>query len=800
MTKTLSIPLLLASLGLQAAESDDTIRTQRLQEVNVVATIKENGGMRQQPSAVSLIGNEQLAAQHVNSLKGAGNIVPNLFIPDYGSRLTSAMYIRGIGSRINTPAVGLYVDNIPYLDKSAFDFNFYGVERLDVLRGPQGTLYGRNTMGGLIHVYTKNPMAYSGTDVKLSASQYHRTVALTHYHRPCDRFAFSAGGYYENGGGRFKNDITRRNADKLNAAGGRLRGIYNATDRLTFDLTVSYDFTNENAYPYYYTGSLGGTEPYPDLVGKISNNRESSYKRHLVTAGLNIEYRADAWQMNAITSYQHVGDHMMMDQDFIQPDIYTLEQRQRIHTLNEEVVFKCTSDSKYQWISGVNLNYQSLHTDAPVNFYSDGVEWLTGTINSNLPASMPMSISLNDETIRIDGIFDTPTFGAALFHQSSYQFNDHFSAIAGLRIDYERQQMDYNSPMALTYGFKMPMMKVDLKDLQSNIDIYQGSLNNSYLRFLPKVALKYDFDPQNNIYLTGAMGHRSGGYNLQMFSDLAQGALQYDMMNTIKGKAAELIRQAAAHNPRMDADKIIGAMQGAMPKTEIPTVDQVVYMPEFSWNLELGTHLTLLDRRLQLDAAVFYNRVQDQQIARFAPSGLGRMMVNAGKSQNYGGELSVRWNPWRGLAIIANYGFTHSKFIDYDGSTTNANGEKQGQDYSGNYVPFVPKHNMNIDASYTWHFDRKSSDPWWIIRGLTIGADLAGAGRIYWTEDNRVSQPFYAQLGARIGIQTQHIDLSLWARNITSSKYNTFYFESASRGYEQHSRPLEFGLDINLNL
>ena len=68
-------------------------------------------------------------------------------MPDYGSKITSAVYIRGIGSRINTPAVGLYVDNIPYIDKSAFDFNFYDIERIDILRGPQGTLYGRNHDG-----------------------------------------------------------------------------------------------------------------------------------------------------------------------------------------------------------------------------------------------------------------------------------------------------------------------------------------------------------------------------------------------------------------------------------------------------------------------------------------------------------------------------------------------------------------------------------------------------------------------------------------------------------------------------
>ena len=67
-------------------------------------------------------------------------------MPDYGSKLTSPVYIRGIGSKINAPSVGLYVDGIPYFEKSAFDFNFTEIDRMEILRGPQGTLYGRNTM------------------------------------------------------------------------------------------------------------------------------------------------------------------------------------------------------------------------------------------------------------------------------------------------------------------------------------------------------------------------------------------------------------------------------------------------------------------------------------------------------------------------------------------------------------------------------------------------------------------------------------------------------------------------------
>ena len=88
-------------------------------------------------------------------------------MPEYGSRYTSSMYMRGIGSRVNSPAVGMYVDGMPIQSKSAFNFHTYDIDRVDVLHGPQGTLYGMNTEGGLIRLYSKNPFEYQGTDLKL---------------------------------------------------------------------------------------------------------------------------------------------------------------------------------------------------------------------------------------------------------------------------------------------------------------------------------------------------------------------------------------------------------------------------------------------------------------------------------------------------------------------------------------------------------------------------------------------------------------------------------------------------------
>ena len=286
-----------------------------IEEVVVIATPKENNRLRQQPLSATSFSQGDMRNNSVTSVKSLSGLVPNLFIPDYGSKLTTSVYVRGIGSRINTPAVGLYVDNIPFIDKSAFDFNYSDIERIDVLRGPQGTLYGRNTMGGLIRVFTKSPFTYQGTDVSLGAATYNNYKAsVTHYHRISDKFAFSAGAFYEHDGGFFEN-VARNNEkiDKGNEAGGRMRAIW------------------LGGYPYQLT-SLSETDIYyQDLkgdLGKVAYNNECGYMRHLLNGGLNLEHQAENFILSSVTGFQYLKDEMNLDQDFTRKNVYTMSQRQ----------------------------------------------------------------------------------------------------------------------------------------------------------------------------------------------------------------------------------------------------------------------------------------------------------------------------------------------------------------------------------------------------------------------------------------------------------------------------------------
>ena len=784
---------------------EDTTKVIDIEEVVIIASPKETSKLRQLPTSVSLISQKDMQANRITSLKSASNIVPNFFMPDYGSRLTSAMYIRGIGSRINTPAVGMYVDNIPYLDKSAFDFNFYDIERLDILRGPQGTLYGRNTMGGLVKVHTRSPFSYQGTDLKLGygSGNNHRSASLTHYHRINERFAFSAGGYYEGADGFFNNTYLDKKVDDMQAAGGRMRAIWLPSDNWKLDFTVGYDYTDEGGYPYYYTGKLKGEEDRADLLGKIAYNQESSYRRSLLNTGLNIEHQADNFIFNAVTGFQHLNDRMFMDQDFSPMDTYTLEQKQRINSITEEITFKSKPGKAWQWTTGVFGFYQNMNVISPVTFLKDGMGMLNQMLGSVIPGKIeipmggPMamnilpSLVITDTEMPIDGHFKTPQYNVALFHQS--QFRNLFgmeglSFTAGLRLDYEKMEMTYNSGTFLDYtvGIKgeMTQMGQVIREInmmpQTPLTVesrYKGKLSKDYLQLLPKFALQYDFNNnKSNVYASVSKGHRSGGYNYQMFSELLQSSLRNDMMRQSKEAIMAKVPQNYAG---MVADKFPDAGQN-------PEAQQAVeYKPEYTWSYELGTHLSLFDGKLQADLAAFYMQTYDQQLSQMAESGLGRITVNAGESESYGVEANLVANLNKHLQLNASYGYTHATFVKYNAG--------ENEDYSGNYVPFVPMHTLNLGGSYAFHFN----DSW--AKSLTLGANMTGAGKIYWTEANHVSQDFYATLNGYVSLQTKAVQIDLWGRNLTDNEYTTFYFESMGRGFEQRCKPFQMGVDVKFH-
>lgn len=774
---------------LLSANEADTLSVRDMDEVVVVSTPKEHAELRQQALSSSSLGAIQLKQKDINNIKDLTAHIPGLFIPNYGSRLTSSIYLRGVGSRIGTPAVGMYVDDIPLASMSSMDQDLSDADRIDVLRGPQGTLYGRNTIGGLIRVYTKNPMNYQGTDIMLGGATYNNYRArVTHYHRPADNFAFSAGVSYEHLGGFFKNiALPGQYADRGDDLAARWRGIFQPSERVNLDLSARYQWTKQGGYPY---AAKQGTD-----AGEVAYNRPSSYLRHLLSVGLNANHDLGQVLMTSITGFQFLKDDMLMDQDFSRQDLYTLQQKQKSKTLSEEIAVKSKNNQRWQWTSGVNVQYQWLNIEAPVTFYQEGVDWLSQVINRSLPdltssGMGPMSIMLKNNTLPMGGTFDTPTLSTGFFHQSTIEIAKNLSLIAGVRLDYEHYKMMYDAPGNVDFDFAIrgarPQNSVDLRNLNA-APTFLGKTSNHDWHVLPKASLKYDFGKTGNIYASVSRGYRSGGYNVQMFSDLLQIEMRRQMMSAIDAGTEAYLNNLFAGNPRIPAghvDMIMGRIRSNMPSIEQPNVAQAAaYKPETAWNYEIGSHLNLFDGRLKADLAAFWIETRDLQLSQMSESGMGRVTINAEKSRSIGMEASLLTYITDAFSVNASYGYTHA-------TLRHSGNQEHPSDY---YVPFAPQHTLSAGARYVWH-----TNGW--LQHISLGIGGKGNGRIYWTRENDLSQPFYALLDARLSVTHDNLELSLWGNNLTATRYDAFSFVTRSQVFSQLGTPLQVGLDFRLKL
>ncbi len=739
----------------------DTIRTYNIEEVVLTSSTKETNDLRKLPGSVTVLSPQQIIGRQIDALKDISAFVPNLYMPDYGAKLTSAIYIRGIGARSSGQSIGMYVDNVPYLDKSTFDFELTDIQRIEVLRGPQGTLYGRNAMGGIVNIYTISPFDFQGKKLSVSAGNYGQVkVKASHYGVINDKFGFTAGVYYDRNSGFFTNEYTGKKADNEQSVGGRIKleGRFNPNFRMAY--TLSADYSDQGAFPYGLYDAASGS------VAPVNINDPSSYTRTMVANSLLLEYKTDQILLSSTTGYQYLNDDMLMDQDFSPKSIFTLNQKQKQHAFSEEVAVKSNSDHHYQWSFGLYGFYNSLNTDGPVTFKEDGIKEVLQPVfdkikeDANNP-KMP-ALKITDKELYIPGNFDTPSFGLALFHQSTYNdlFVEGLSMTAGVRLDYEKQKLGYTGEAKMNMAASFGGAEIPLDSFYGPT-VMDVHASQDFWEFLPKVSLKYECSPSTYTYVSVAKGYKTGGYNVQMSADVMQAQMKYDMMSAFSSMIP------------MEIEK------------PTPVEDVAAYKPEKSWNYELGIRSELIKDRLSTELTAFLMDIQDLQITKFVNSGNGRILANAGKARSLGVEASARALLATGLTADLNYGYTHATFRDYN------NGK---DDFKGNYVPYTPRHTMSLGLQYS-----KSLQGKWLDQ-VYASAQLNGTGKIFWTEYNNIWQDFYLTLNARAGVRKDKINLSVWTKNLTNTTYSAFYFESFGNPFIQLGKPLQVGVEVSLTL
>lgn len=727
------------------SESADTVsdNVPMLDELRVTA-IKQGEAYTDKAVSSAVISRGELENACVVNIKGVSDMVPNFYIPDYGSRITSSIYVRGIGARMDQPAVGLIVDNVPILNKDAYDFDVADIQDIVMLRGPQSTLYGRNTMCGLINVTTLSPMRFQGVRAMAELANG-ETIRLGAgwYGKLDDRMATSITASFSRSSGFFTNEYNGEKIDKDLFAAVRWKYQWKISSDWNISNVFSANILRQGGYPYEYIET-----------GRIAYNDTCFYRRFTLNDGLTARWRGDKFNVSSITSVQHIDDNMTLDQDFLPESYFTLTQKKRETGLTEDLVMKKKEDgAAYIWTNGLFGFYKHLSMEAPVTFKDAGISSLIERHRNDANPSYP--IEWDERTFPLNSSFKVPTWGIAIYHESEYR-TGRFKFTAGLRLDYESTSLNYRSDCATGYTVNHVIDGVSHFYRHVDVDIDdRGKLEKHFFNWLPKFTVLYDFsglDYEGNVYVNISKGSKSGGFNTQMFSDV----LQQKLMN-IMGIGSSY-----------EAEDILG------------------YKPEYSWNYEVGAHYSSSEYGLQTELSAFYIDCRDQQLTMF-PDGTttGRIMTNAGRTRSFGMEASVAYRPMEWLMLHADYGYTNARFVEFFNGLEN---------YKGKRLSYAPSNTLFLQSLFIVGLRHP------FLNSITFDLNMRGTGDIYWNEDNSRKQKFYVLLGAGCTLEACKWSLQLWGRNLTSTKYHTFYFMSMGNEFVQRGKPLQVGVTFRLSI
>ena len=697
-------------------------------------------GLKQMPVQsilpVTRLNRSEINRLGIEAVKDIGDVVPNLYTPAYGSRMTSSIYMRGLGSRIDQAVVGLSIDGVPILNKDAYDFDIPDISRVEVLRGAQSVLNGRNAMAGQINIHTLAPLSVNGWRASLQYGNHNNTrVSLAGYFTLSETLGTSLSVDYGHTDGYYRNTYNSSHVGLENNGSARWKTVWRPNPALSLTNTAAFAIARQSGYPYRLISSEN-----------IAYNDTCFYRRSMLTDGLTIAWAGKRVVVTSLTSVQYMADNMTLDQDFTPADYFTLTQRRHEFTVTEDLFTKATRGN-YSWLGGVFGYFRRSKMWAPVTFHDTGLSELIETRLNDINPDYPIVWDSREFPLLSD--FTTPWRGLALYHQSSYRAGAWLFE-AGLRWELENVSCEYNSNASATYTIYqrqaddalVPYMKkvIDIDD--------NGKMRRTFNQLLPKLVVSRNTS-WGHYYASFTKGYKAGGFNNQMFSDVLQQRVMALMGLTMAYKPEEVVS----------------------------------YKPEYSWNYEIG--INWHNNHMGAEAVAFFIDCHDQQLTMFPPGTVtGRIMTNAGRSRSAGVELSGHWDVCDDLTFNATYGFTHATFRRYD------NGR---EDFAGKRVPYAPAHTLFVQGLWTTPWQPAG-------RSTTVDLTLRGTGDIMWNEANTLSQPFYALAGGSFTFKAEKWSLKLWTENFTGTRYNTFYFQSMSRDFVQQGRPITFGATLRLNL
>jgi iron complex outermembrane receptor protein len=772
----------IALLAAAAARAENPADVEGIQEI-VVTAEKRSETLQKVPVSVTVLTGAELAQLKLDSPTDLVTQVPNLQVNGIVGEGSPLFSLRGVSmfdySLNQSSPVASYIDEVYKGNFTLFGVELYDLERVEVLRGPQGTLYGKNTTGGAINFITRKPGFDTEGDIKVGGGNYNRREAEGDFQtalipeRVAVRFAFT----YTKVDGFIQNVLPGSpDLEGVDQYGVRLSLLYKATDDLDFTLRFSKSMQDPQNYaiidgriPAPSPGNPGGVgftgyfrtqdgtyTGVPLSNYQIAQNYTPRRRQDNEAVALTAEWAVSpANKFTSITSWDQGSLFNPEGTDGAPYDIWKIPYTGKTRQVTQDLRLTSTGDSALRYILGAyyqhevifNSTENQIFTDPAFNTFNDYRDCAASSFGAGSGYNVGANINLGCDYYNS---FDQIRNSWAVYTDDSYKLADWITLRAGLRYNHDNGAQK-NALDQLRGSDQVPIANLGFFSQQPNGSYgptlalpgspgYDASVNQTRSQFVHNTAVTgragadFTLTPDSLLYFNYSRGYRSAAFNAQFLFTPGD-------LTTVK--------------------------------------------PETLDSYEVGFKTSWLDHRLQVDGAVFHYQYKDQQIINVYPTGQ-QPLINLGKSKIDGGELEIVTRPVRSLTLRASAGFLHSDVQDGVLATGSIDGQQ---------LPYAP--HVSGTVAMDW-------EAWQVAAAkINLHVDMNYNSKQFLALPNEdaISQGGYSLLNGRLSLASgdDKWDVGVWARNMANKFYLTNAVDVQGFGFDYRhvGTPRMFGADVH---
>lgn len=754
-----TLVLSVAAPALAQETSTEQTENRVLGTVQVTAERRE-ASQQDVPITMTTVSESMLSEGDYMTTADLADQVPGLQIKSSFSASNPTIFIRGVGindfNPANSGAIGVMVDDLFYNSTTGQLFQLFDLERVEVLKGPQGTLYGRNTTGGVLSLHTKEPGFEPGGYVSATYGRFNQLDFEGAVDIPLsDKFAMRLSGvsntrdgtreiYFPDGTSADKNDVDFQAIraqllfepnDDLKILGKLEYGESNSTSRSYESQGLINWMTGEYGVPDF-NAACGGRQAaicgdafgYTDDADPYSgaeNLKDTPEEVSAFTANLQVEWNLGTFDLTSVTGYFKADREAILEVD----------------AAPYRVVEEYIDDGSEQFSQEVRLasNWEGPLSLIMGAFYLQ--DELTGQDTFELLADLNPTpgqayFDVDNYILRTDRFYTQKTDTFALFAQSDYDLTDRLTATFGARFTWEERDLEH-----VSYAGPVGAVALDEVNPIYAVLLDTSSFATDSLSFEEptyRFALSYDVSDDMMIFGSVSRGFKSGGFNTGATSD---------------------------------------------------PVEASVVEPEKLMAYEVGFKSEWLRNTLRANAAAFFYDYTDLQVFGLAPSGVPtQTLFNAEKAEIMGAEFDITALPLDGLELSVAGTYLDAEYVDFVTPI--------GEDYSGNTMVAAPDWSLVTRARY-------ETGPIWNGLSLVFGVDATYTGDQYYDTANtdRLGQEAYWLANARVALTPadSRWEVAAFIKNLTDEDYVVDAYDVADFGFDElvYGNPQTYGVSLS---